>query len=72
MADFITPIFPFNAPANALLMTIPMKECESPKLVIDNVSPSNPIKSTGLRPMRSESRPHCKTKQASVRKKRDS
>jgi len=72
MADFNTPTFPFNVPASALLQMMPMNVCESPKLVIESVSPSSPITSTGLRPIRSERRPHCKINTASVKKKRDS
>jgi len=72
MPDFNTPTFPFNAPASALLPITLNSEWERPKLVMERTSPSSPIVSTGLRPIRSESRPHCKTNMASVRKKSDS
>jgi hypothetical protein len=67
MAVFNTPIFPFNAPANALLIIIAMNEWDSPKLVSEMVSPSNPVTRTGLRPIRSERRPHWRIQTASVK-----
>lgn len=71
-ADFRTPMFPFRTPARALLITIPTRVCDRPKLVRDSVSPSRPVIKTGLRPIWSDNRPHCRTKVASATKKMDS
>jgi hypothetical protein len=72
MADLMTPIFPFNAPANARLMMMPINECDSPKQVIESVNPSSPVTRTGFLPILSDRRPHWRMKHASVIKKRDS
>jgi hypothetical protein len=44
---------------------------DKPKHIIEKNRPDKPIKRTGLRPIRSERRLHCKTVKASVAKKRD-
>jgi hypothetical protein len=71
-ADFKTPTLPLSAPDNARLAMTVRKECDSPKLVMERATPNKPIIRTGLRPTRSDRRPHWSIKIASTRKKIDS
>lgn len=69
--DFKTPTLPFSRPATVRLATTAGKLRERPKQSIDNARPDIPIKMTGLRPILSESLPHCKTKRVCAKKKVD-
>jgi hypothetical protein len=71
MQTLITPIFPFNNPARALLMTRVQNVLDRPNAIIEKNRPDRPIKRTGFRPMRSERRLQWRTVSASVAKKRD-
>jgi hypothetical protein len=64
-------MLPFRSPARALLTTNVQKVLERPKAIIEKNKPERPIKRTGLRPMRSESRLQWSTVRASVAKKMD-
>lgn len=69
--DFKTPTFPFSRPTRDRLATRAGKVRERPKQSIESVRPSNPTNTTGLRPILSDSIPHCRTNRVSTRKNVD-
>ena len=70
--DSKTPTLPLNRPTRDRLATGAWKERERPKQSIESVRPKSPINTTGLRPILSDSLPHCKAKGVSTRKNVDS
>jgi hypothetical protein len=68
----MTATFPFSAPPIHRLTTSIQNRVESPKATMERVTPRSPIIRTGLRPMRSESRPQKRTVVKVVKAKRDS
>ena len=63
---FDTPIFPLRAPSAHRLRMRAQYFVDSPNPIIDSVKPSRPPSKTGLRPMRSDARPHWRTQIAST------
>ena len=69
---FKTPTLPFRIPARDRLATKAMKLCERPKQSKESARPNIPVNKTGLRPILSESLPHCRVEKAWPRKNVDS
>jgi hypothetical protein len=68
----ITAMLPFRAPSSPLLSMSKTKFLDKPKHIMDRERPKSPTRRTGFRPSLSESRPHCRIKRDSIRKKNDS
>ncbi len=60
---FVTPIFPLSMPAITRLVIRPVNDVEKPNETIEKANPIKPIIRTVFLPIRSESRPHCRTQQ---------
>jgi hypothetical protein len=69
---FKTPTLPFSRPARDRLTTRAGKLRERPKQTVESARPNMPISKTGLRPILSDSLPHCRVKRVWPRKNVDS